>query len=170
MGKNILIAVIVIIPVVLFSLDEFNVVLTEVGQDVPEFSSVTIDNELFDIEDYKGKIVLINLFATYCLPCKPELKSLQEDFWLKYKEKDFVVIGIGKGDDSESLKKLRNEMGLSFPLIADTSKSISNLFARKYIPRNFLINRKGKIVFQTLGYDDIGNEDLKTELEKLLYF
>ncbi len=168
-GKNILIAVIVLIPIVLFSLDEFNVVLTEVGQDVPKFKSVTIDNEIFDIEDYKGKIVIINLFASYCLPCKPELKSLEEDIWLKYRDLGVVVLGVGKGDDTATLKKLKSEMGLSFPIIADTSKQISNLFAKKYIPRNFLVDRKGKIFFQTLGFDDIGHDDLNANLQNLLH-
>lgn len=168
MGRNILIILIVLIPVVLLSLDEFNVVITEVGQQVPKFNSITIDEQEFDIGNYEGQIVIINLFATYCLPCKPELKSLENDFWKKYNEQGVVVVGIGRGDNKEKLLQLRDELNISFPIIADSTQNIFNLFAKKYIPRNYLINRAGKITFQTHGYDDLGNEKLEEELQKLL--
>ena len=135
--------------------------LIKTGQTVPSFVVKTINGEIFKIENYRGKTVLINFFADWCHPCVKELPELEDRIWKKFKDKEFVVLVIGRGHSKRGVKSFQKKHGYTFPMAPDKDKSIYEKFFTRYIPRNILINKEGKIIYHEHGY----NEE---EFEKLI--
>ncbi|MCG8580775.1 MAG: TlpA family protein disulfide reductase [Bacteroidales bacterium] len=130
--------------------DEADVV--KVGDVAPEFTVITPDGNV-STADLKGKVVLINFFATWCPPCVKELPVLEKEVWKPFKDNDdFVLLVIGREHTPEELKKFASDKGLDLPFCPDEGREIFSQFARQSIPRNYIINKGGKIVYASKGY------------------
>jgi len=130
-----------------------------------------LDGSTFKIEDKKGKVVLLNLWATWCGPCRaemPELIALQD----KYRDKDFEVVGLNTDDESEQLiKDFADKMKLNYTLAWSDGKLMNELLKiSKFsgIPQSYLIDREGKLrgVFNGVGAKVI--TQLKETTEKVI--
>ena len=83
----------------------------------------------------KGKVILVNFFATWCPPCQKELAEVQKMLWPKYKDnKDFVLLVIGREHTDVELQKYNEKKGFTFPLYPDKNRAIYGAFAKKSDP------------------------------------
>ena len=155
--------IILLIPVILIADDAKEGTLTKVGQDVPAFKLTTIDDAKIDIKQLKGTLVLLNFFATWCPPCIAEMPHLEKEIWQKFKKDNFVVIAVGREHSTQELQDFKKKQGLTFPIAPDPKREIFTLFAKQNIPRNYLIDGSGKIIYQSIGYDE-------KEFKKLIDF
>ena len=144
------------------------VTLVKVGDDVPEFVVEMFDGQKINIKDLKGKIVLINFWATWCPPCQEELKRVQKEIIDRFKGKDFVFLAISREESKEQVKKFRERNGYTFPMGLDPERKIYSKFATATIPRNFIIDKKGKIVEIEVGYTKEAFAKMIEKLERLL--
>ena len=142
--------------------------LVKVGDDVPEFVVEMFDGQKINIKDLKGKIVLINFWATWCPPCQEELKRVQKEIIDRFKGKDFVFLAISREESKEQVKKFRERNGYTFPMGLDPERRIYSKFATASIPRNFIIDKKGKIVEIEIGYTKEAFSKMIEKLERLL--
>ena len=142
--------------------------LTQVGQVAPNFHVETLKGDAFDLHDLTGKVVWINFFATWCPPCKAEMPELEKQIWQRYQEEEFTVISIGREHTAEELVPFKEDKGLSFPMAPDPERKIYGLYATQFIPRNVLIDKEGKIAYQSRGYTPEEFEVLVEKLEELL--
>jgi Peroxiredoxin len=133
---------------------EFESSLTKVGQQLPEIGWVTLDGQKFDAKSLHGKVVLVNFFATWCGPCMQEMPHLQKDVFEKFKDKNFVMVAIGREHNEAELKEFRKKREFTIPIAADPGRKIYGRFATQTIPRNYVIAADGKIAFQSEGYND----------------
>ncbi len=140
--------------------------ITKVGQNVPEFSFTTLDGNSASIADFKGQTVLINFFATWCGPCMKELPEVQKQIWEQLKDEGVVVLTFGRGHSAEDLEKWNQKRGFTFPISPDEDKSIYSLFFSKYIPRNVVVNKEGKIILQEFGFSEKGFQHLIETIKK----
>lgn len=139
--------------------------LTKIGDKAPAFSCTTIDGQMFDLSKMKGKIVLINFFATWCGPCNSELPVLQKNIWEKYRNnKSFSLIILGREHNVKEVSDFVKTKGFTMPFAPDPERKIFNLYATQSIPRNVIVGKNGKILFQSIGYTP---EEFK-KLEELL--
>ncbi len=135
-----------------------------IGDSAPAFELADIDGKNFSIDALRGKVVLLNFFATWCGPCLMELPRMQK-LWEQYGENEkFSMLVIGREESQQAVSEFRIKNHYSFPMAADPNREVFSLFAEEYIPRIFLISADGKIAYATLGFD----EGELTRLEKLL--
>ena len=143
--------------------------LTKIGQPVPEFQLTTLSGEEMNIKDLKGKVVLLNFFATWCPPCMAEMPHLQTDIWELHKNDDFILLAFGREHTKAELDSFNLKKGFDFPIIADTDRSIFSKFATQNIPRNVLLDKNGKIVYQAIGFEKEEFAELKHKIKELLH-
>jgi peroxiredoxin len=138
---------------------------TRIGDTAPAFSCNTIDGKVIDISKLHGKIVMINFFATWCPPCNKELPVLQKNIWDKYKNnKDFALLILGREHNEKEVKDFVSKKGFTMPFAPDPKREIFKLYASQTIPRNVIVGKDGKIIFQSIGY----TEEEFGKIEKIL--
>jgi peroxiredoxin len=128
--------------------------LTKVGQPVPKFTVTTLDGKSINIAEMKGKVVLINFFATWCGPCMGEMPHVEKEIWQGLKNEKLVVLAIGREHSKEELIKFNKEKGFTFLIAPDPKREVYSLFAKQFIPRNYVIGKDGTILFQSIGYSE----------------
>jgi peroxiredoxin len=138
-------------------------------QSVPTFKFESAKGKIVSINDYKGKIVLVNFFATWCAPCRRELPLIQEQIWNKHKDNPkFAMLTFGREHSWDEVTKFGKNQNLSFPLLPDLKRKVYGLFASESIPRSYLMDKDGKIIFLSLGFDEIHFKELKEMIDSLL--
>ena len=142
--------------------------LVKVGDAAPDFTVTMFDGSEVTLSKLKGKVVLVNFWATWCPPCREELTHVEKEIIEAFEGQEFVFLPISRGEKRETVEKFRKKMGYSFPMGLDPDQSIFNKFASNYIPRNFLIGKDGKIAFISVGFDEAEFQALIAEIKKAL--
>ena len=115
-----------------------------------------------------GKLVFIDLYATWCPPCRQELARVQSDVIDRFAGRDFVFLPISRGETHQTVAAFREKTGYTFPMGLDPSQTVYDRYASNYIPRNFLIDRNGKVVLASVGYDPEEFDEMIKTIEKTL--
>ena len=169
MKKPILTLLFVFIPVLFGYGQKDTTTFTKVGDKVPQFTCKTIDGKTIELSKLKGKIIMINFFATWCSPCNLELPVLQKDIWDKYKNNpNFVLIILGREHSEKEVQDFVTNKGFTMPFAPDPKREIFKLFASQSIPRNVIIGKDGKIIFQSMGYTAEEFKKIENFLEEKL--
>lgn len=165
MKKNILLILLLFTTCNLFGQEADLSALTKVGQGAPGFSFQITRDSVSKLENYRGKIVLINFFATWCPPCRAELPRVQSEIWDKYKgNRKFALLAFAREEGWNKVDSFKSEQGFTFPLLPDEGRKIFKLYATQSIPRNIIVDAAGKIIWQSVGY----NPDEFDEMLRLL--
>jgi peroxiredoxin len=127
--------------------------LLKIGDTAPVFSFEIDKGKSVSIQDYRGKIVLINFFATWCPPCRMELPRVQKEIWEKFSANPkFALFIFGREEDWDKVLTFKNTNKYTFPMLPDESRKIFSLFATQSIPRNVVLDENGKVIYQSIGY------------------
>eukprot|EP01133_Synstelium_polycarpum_P002978 gene2978-3424_t len=152
MKLNYLCALLLLLPF-FSSAQEDKSTLTKIGDPVPAFSFEISKGKKVNIGDYKGKLVLINLFATWCPPCNTELPLAQKQIWEKNQNNPkFAFLVFGREEGWDKLLPFKEKKGFTFPILPDLDRNIFKQFATQSIPRNIIVDENGKIIYQSIGY------------------
>ncbi|MES2810376.1 MAG: redoxin domain-containing protein [Bacteroidota bacterium] len=129
--------------------------LVKVGDQAPNFSFYIDKGKQTSLDKYKGKIVMINFFATWCGPCRTELPRVQAEIWDKYKSHPkFALFIFGRDEDWDKVTPFQLQNKYTFAMLPDKGKKIYSLYAKQMIPRNFILDENGKILYQSMGYSE----------------
>lgn len=139
-----------------------------VGDPAPEFSVRMLDGSVVNTADLKGKVVVINFWATWCPPCRAELSRVDSEIIDRFDGEDLVFIAIARGETREKVENFRRMTNYKFPMGLDTDSDIFSKFADKSIPRNYVIDRNGKIAASHVGYDNEKFQELISDIDKTL--
>jgi peroxiredoxin len=142
--------------------------LTRVGQEAPSFTLVTTGGDTLSSAELRGKVVLINFFATWCPPCLQEMPLLEKRIWERFREKGLVLLAIGREHTDEELKAFAKKKGFVLPMAADPQRKVYGKFATGFIPRNYLIDRQGRIAYQSIGFEEEEFAEMVRAVEKSL--
>ena len=143
--------------------------IVKVGDTMPAFTIVSDDGTQLRPSSLKGKVILVNFFATWCPPCQKELAEIQSTLWPKYKDNDkFKLLVIGREHSDSELAKYNEKKGFTFPLYPDKNRAVYGAFATSLIPRSYLIGKNGKVIAATSGYTEEEFAGLMKEIEDAL--
>ena len=135
---------------------DLSTVPVRVNFPAPELALQDMQGISRSLADYRGQVVLVNLWATWCLPCKKEMPALQS-FYDKYKEQSFVVIAINDGDPIADVIEFVKDYQLTFPVWLDpTYIATEQAFKTLTLPSSFVIDRTGTIQLQWVGGISLG--------------
>jgi peroxiredoxin len=139
-----------------------------VGEMAPDFTVTTTDKNQISLKDLKGKVVLLTFFATWCPPCRAELPHVEADVWQRLKNKGLSVLVIGREQKLDDVGPFKSEMKLTMPVGADPDRSIYAKYANKSIPRSYVIDKTGKIIFASVGFEEAEFANMSKLIEQEL--
>ncbi len=150
-----------------FAQDKFTI--AKEGEQAPDFTFETAPGKTQTLSELKGKVVWINFFATWCPPCRKELPHLQKEVYDKYVENDdFVLIILGREHSWEEINNFKEEQGFTMPFYPDPERKVFSVYAQQNIPRNFIIDKNGKIALSSIGFNKADFEKIKTKVAELI--
>ncbi len=142
--------------------------LIKQGDKAPDFTVEMVDGQKIALSSLKGKVVLINFWATWCPPCREEFKRMQKDVVDRFKGKDFQLLAISRGEKKATVDQFRDKQGYTFPMGLDPKQEIYNKYASNYIPRNFVVGKDGKVIYVSVGYEPAEFENMLKAIEAAL--
>lgn len=132
----------------------------------PEFLLRDMDEKIHELEDYQGKPIIVNFWATWCPPCRDELPSMNRA-WKKVEKEGIKMIAINIGEDEESIREFTKKFPIDFTILLDeTSEEISNWSIRG-LPTTFIIDASGHVVYQAVGGREWDEDKLLDKVRKL---
>jgi peroxiredoxin len=126
--------------------------LVGIGSDAPEFNAIDLHSgRPVRLADYRGKVLLVNVWATWCLPCRVEMPAM-ERLWGRFKGTDFRILAVSVDtDDSTAVSAFARNLGLTFDILHDQSGKIQQTYQTTGVPESFIIDRHGVIVKKVIG-------------------
>ena len=141
---------------------------TEVGSRMPEYSAMWLDGAKFELAKHRDKVVLLNVWATWCGPCRYEIPELQE-IHNKNAPRGFEVIGVSVDESGvDAVKDFVKEHEMTYPVALDAEGKIANILQTSVLPTTVLIDRNGTIVWKRYGAILPNDEELAQAIEAAL--
>ena len=142
---------------------------TEVGTPMPEYAALNLDGSKFDLAAKRDKVVLLNVWATWCGPCIYEIPELQK-LHDQYAPRGLEVIGVSVDESgAESVRSfVAEQKKMAYPIVLDAEGKIANLLQTTVLPTSVLVDHKGRIVWKKYGAIMEGDEELKKAIEAAL--
>lgn len=138
------------------------------GKKAPDFTLNDIYGKPVSLSGFKGKVVLLNFWGTWCYPCRAEMPSMDK-LYSMYKDKGLVVIGVSTDRAVSDVKDYIINNPLSFPVVVDYKLAVSRpLYKVNMMPTTFLIDRRGVVVGKYFGEQDWTSPEIIKEIEALL--
>lgn len=134
----------------------------------PDFTLDTLDGNKVTLAQLRGKIVVVNLWATWCLPCRAETPTLEKSYE-QYKDSGVVILGVDltSQDSVSDVKSFIQEFKLTYPILLDQAGDVGYLYQLKGIPTTFFINRQGIIRTMVVG-GPMSETFIRSKIEALL--
>jgi len=114
----------------------------------PEFTLTDITGKKWKFSDLRGKVVLVNFWATWCPPCRKEMPDL-DALYRRFAAKGFVVLGISD-EEKQKVEPFIREHKVTFPVLLDPGRKVNDAFVVEGIPKSFVYDRDGKLVAQSI--------------------
>jgi thiol-disulfide isomerase/thioredoxin len=117
----------------------------------PDFTLKSRDGDNLKLSEFRGEVVLINFWASWCGPCRQEMPLLDQ-LYQRYNPIGFTILGINVEEDPGQAMKLLKDVPVSFPILFDTENSVSKLYHLTGMPSTMIVDRDGNIRFQHFAY------------------
>ena len=137
------------------------------GQPAPDFVLKSATGENLRLSEFRGDVVMINFWATWCGPCRQEMPLLDE-LYGRYQRVGFSLLGVNIDDDSRRAMAMVDELGVSFPVLFDTEKAVSKLYEVEAMPVTVLLDREGTVRHIHHGYKPGYEQKYLNEIRSLL--
>ena len=130
---------------------DFSTVPVQVNYPAPELTLTDLQGITHSLANYRGQVVLVNLWATWCPPCKEEMPTLQA-YYNKHADKGFIIIAINDGDPTPDVLQFAKEYQLTFPVWLDpTYIATEQAFKTLNLPSSYVIDREGTVRLMWVG-------------------
>jgi thiol-disulfide isomerase/thioredoxin len=135
----------------------------------PDFSLPDMDGEAHTLSEFRGKVVMLNFWATWCPPCRREMPSMQR-LYEKYRDRGLEVVAVNQFEDPDLVFEFTGRLSLepTFPILFDRESRVSEQFRVKGLPTTYLLDREGKIRYQAIGGREFDHPEVERLIEGLL--
>ncbi len=132
----------------------------------PALLLTDMDGVKHDIRDYRGRPVIINFWATWCPPCRRELPSMNRA-WKKIKDEGIVMLAVDVGEDEDTIFTFMADYPIDFTVLLDSSGDVTARWPVVGLPTTFVLDRKGRLVYQAIGGREWDNDSLLDKVRAL---
>jgi cytochrome c biogenesis protein CcmG/thiol:disulfide interchange protein DsbE len=136
-----------------------------IAKPAPPFSLTRFNGGVLRLEDLRGKVVFLNFWASWCVPCRAEARTL-EAAWQKYKDEGVVFVGVNIQDKEPDARAFLEEFGITYPNVIDQGNRVAIDYGVWGIPETFFINGEGRITYKHVG--EIGWPTITSKLDEAL--
>ena len=121
------------------------------GDSLPQIELNLIDGTTLNNQSLEGKVVVLQFTASWCGVCRKEMPHLEKEVWQRFKNQDFILIGIDLKEEEQTVRKFIESTGVSYPIAIDDDGSLFEKFTveKAGVTRNIVINKEGEIIFLT---------------------
>lgn len=133
----------------------------------PDFTLKSSSGKNLKLSEHRGEVVLLNFWASWCGPCRKEMPYL-EQIQEKYSDYGFTVMGVNVEEDSSKAKKMLKDIPVSFPILYDTTNSVSKAYKVSAMPTTVIIDRDGNMRYLHKGYKSGDEATYKQWVKKLI--
>ncbi|MGD2186287.1 MAG: TlpA disulfide reductase family protein [Desulfobacterales bacterium] len=149
---------------ILFSLRQNNPYLNysslKTGRPAPDFTLPGLDDKMVSLSDYRGHVVLVNIWATWCPPCVDEMPSM-EKLYQELKGENFEILAVSiDAAGKKAVAPFMKKYNLSFPVLMDPDGSIQTLYQTTGVPESFIINQEGVLIEKIIGARDWATSEI----------
>jgi peroxiredoxin len=123
---------------------------TNIGDVAPDFQTVTETGKTTRLSDYRGQVVLLNFWGTWCGPCRVEMPEFEAAYDAN-KDTGFTILAVNNRDTADAVSSFRGEFGLSFPLVMDDGAAIAKTYGVFSFPSTYVLNQQGVITARHFG-------------------
>jgi peroxiredoxin len=132
-----------------------------------DFSLPLLNGGTARLSAYKGTVVLLNFWATWCPPCRAEMPSM-EIFYQRFKDQGLEILAVNGGEDNTTVQQFLQNNRYSFPILMDTKNEITGRYEIKAIPTTFILDREGKVIVMIVGSLRWDNPKIIAAIDTLL--
>jgi peroxiredoxin len=137
-----------------FSLDEaireLNLIRPMPHTAARDFAASLPGGQHFRLSEHRGKVILVNFWATWCAPCREEMPSM-ERLWRRHRKGGFLLVAVSLDSDPKLVDPFVAEHGLTFPVVLDPGMDVANLYGVRGLPASFVVDRQGNLAALALG-------------------
>jgi len=150
------------------ALHGFNLTTFDPPFPAPAFVLDTLAGESSKLEDYKGKYVLLNFWATWCPPCLEEMPTM-ESAYQQFKDRGFTIVAISSDEEgAATVTPFIDQLGVTFPVLLDPDQAVSKVYGAINLPLSFLLNPEGQVIAGSEGERDWSSEEAISVLDELI--
>ncbi len=139
----------------------------EVNGKAPDFTLKSNSGNNLKLSDYRGQVVLLNFWASWCAPCRQEMPLLDK-IQKKYSKLGFTILGVNVEEDSQAAKSMLRDLKVSFPILFDTNNIASRAYKVSAMPTTVMIDRNGNMRYVHKGYKKGDEATYKKWIKKLV--
>ena len=132
----------------------------------PDFVLADIDGNQYRLSDYRGQVVIVNFWATWCPPCRAEMPSMQRA-WQQLEKEGILMLGINVGEDEDTIFQFTANYPVEFPLLMDQDSRVINQWPVRGLPTTFVVSPAGKITYRAIGGREWDDPDLLATVRAL---
>ena len=133
----------------------------------PDFTLPSLGGPNLRLQEQRGRVVMINFWASWCGPCRVEMPHLAR-LYEKYRNAGFTVLAVNIDEDPHKAANLARQLGMRFPVLLDTDKKVSRLYDLSTMPSTVLVDRDGRVRYVHRGYRDGYEDTYDQQIRELL--
>ncbi len=132
----------------------------------PDFALADIDGNVFRLSAHRGRVLVINFWATWCPPCRDEMPSMQRA-WEQLEAEGILLLGINVGEDEDTIFQFTADYPVDFPLLLDRDSRVIGQWAVRGLPTTYVVDPAGRIVFRAVGSREWDDPELLAQVRAL---
>jgi len=136
-------------------------------QPAPDFTLKSRNGENLKLSEFRGDVVMVNFWASWCGPCRQEMPLLDQ-LYKRYQPLGFTILGVNVEEDSSAAEKVLKDIPVNFPILFDKTNEVSKLYGISAMPSTFLVDRNGNLRYLHKGYLPGYEDEYQRQIRELI--